>query len=478
MTDTYKAARDIMVAKFEAHVAQLFAADPARQSAILAVAQYWNDSADDEVHGHVIVSTRATPVWPHECDYHAGDETNDYADETRPLLAGEACDECVDTTIYLSFYGGYGDETVGAFEPFCMEGAHQGMTRNEAYVPFAVARRTVDGLDLEIIGHPQRPPVSTIGSARAYDWPDARARALFDEVCRSVVDDAPRIVLSDYLLEAHPGDPRGEAIALALARDLDAESRTRRAALFAEHADRWLFPIGDVIVPACAHFERGFLARADVYAERIDDRVLDAPAWGTVETITLAPGSRDVVSPAMLALRSIGPLRDEGCRMLARAPMPWRLEHVRVEDGDHAALFGAPLPHLRHLELPASRRERIDSFRRARWWPQLERLVFHDIDDAPALADWFALRGRLDVRELGFITKGWQLGFRADDVVTVRWGAWSGAATLEQLAELVAPLRQSVMLELVSTRARVFEATDVAWLHERTDRDIRTSGRV
>src|SRR5215510_4747091 len=108
MTDQWKDTRDTLLARFAEHAAALFAAAPARRSVLLAVAQYWNDNADDEVHGFVVVSSRATPVWPHECDYRY--EADDPG--SRPLLAGEECWLCADSSIEMSFYGGYADAMV------------------------------------------------------------------------------------------------------------------------------------------------------------------------------------------------------------------------------------------------------------------------------------------------------------------------------------------------------------------------------
>src|SRR5512139_716446 len=167
MTDDFKETRDAAIARFAEHALDMFAADRARQSVLLAVSQYWNDSADDEVHARLIASSRATPVWPHECEYDYGDETNDFATEQRPLLPGEQCWMCGDGGIdSMSFYGGYGDAMVGAFELFCRESAHQGMDPNEAYIPFAIARRDGAGVAIELVGHAQRQPATMIESAR------------------------------------------------------------------------------------------------------------------------------------------------------------------------------------------------------------------------------------------------------------------------------------------------------------------------
>jgi hypothetical protein len=377
---------------------------------------------------------------------------------------------------------------VGAFETFCRESAHQGMDSNEAYLPFAIARRAPgDGVTVELVGHAQRPPSMMIGAERGgAEWPDARARALFDEVCYHAHDDGPRAVLSDYLLETHPDDARGEAIALALAAELDDDTRARREAMFDKHFERWFFPLGDVIVAGTAHFERGFLARADVYAEKNRDRdfVIDAPAWGTVHTLRFAPESRDVIAPTMYALRDVGPLRDDGLLAIARAPRPWSIETLRVAGGDVDALLRAKtLPNLHTLELGVVfRDDLVGAFRRGKiapWHAHLELLRF-TATEYGSLADWRALRKGLDVPELSIaiapywssLASSWELGFRADDSVVVRSAGWFGEATMLRLAELLGELPADTRIGLATTPARTMTDADATWLREYTGRDV------
>jgi uncharacterized protein (TIGR02996 family) len=487
MTDHFKATREATIAKFVEHAAALFAANPARRSVMLAVSQYWNDSANDEVHGWVVASTRRTPAWPHECDS-SYDEVSGEA--TRgPLLAGEECWLCGDgDRIEMSFYGGYGDAMVSAFEVFCRESAHQGMEVGEAYVPFAIARR---GEELEIVGRPLRPPTAMIDSAApGYTWPDDRARALFDEVCRSAGDDAPRAVLADYLLER--GDVRGEAIGLALANELDDEARARRDELFQANAERWLFPLGDVIPAGCAHFERGFLARVVVSIGSVSDRkrVEAAPAWGTVHTLRFAPESRDIVSPAMRALRDVGPCRGDGVAAIAHAEHIWSIETLRVASSVkhlEPLMRARNLPRLAHLEVSTVYRDVVETMlRKAPWRDHLERLVFVAAEYG-SLADWRALRKRLEVPELAIaiapywsdLASSWEIGFRADESVAVRGADFHADTRMLPLAELLGQLPDDTRIELVSTRNRDFDDADATWLREYTGRAVTvSSGRV
>ena len=413
--DQFRQTRDKMLAHFKDHAAKLFEERGERRSVMLSISQYWNDSANDEVHGHIVASRRATPVWPHECEY-------DYDIETPhqvALLPGEECWMCGGGDIDISFYGGYGDAMVGAFELFCRESAHQGMDVPEAYIPFAIARRMDDGdIEVEQVGYPLRVPSTTIGSARG-----------------------------------------------------------------GEHWERWMFPLGDVIAPGCAHFERGFLARAVVYAERAADRdrVLGAPAWGTVHTIRFAPKSLDVLAPTMVALRDVGPLRDDGVHALARAERPWAIRTLRVDGGDEDGLFRArTLPQLEELELSSAFSEDLaDRWAKVPWAAQLRRLRFFGLE-YQSIADWRALRVRLGVPELSIaiapywmeLAGSWELGFRADDSVVVRSAGFDGRATMLRLAELIGELPESTPIELISTRARDMTEADVTWLRDYTGRNV------
>ena len=488
-TTETKKTRDAAIAKFAAHAAALFAAKPSRQSVMIAVSQYWNDSADDEVSATFVVSARMTPVWPHECNYEyvEGDE---WGGDNLSTLIGEECTSCSDAGIDMSFYGGYGDAMVCAFEPFCREGAHQGLDVGEAYIPFAIARRRGHGVDVELVAHAQRPPTVMIGRASLselgeHGWPDDRARALFAEVCRHPSDNSPRAVLSDYLLERFPDDPRGEAIALALASELDDATRARRDALFAAYGDRWLLPIGDVIPAGTAYYERGFLARTDVYAASAADRdrVLGAHVWGTVHTIRFAPGSIDVISPLMTGLRDVGALRDDGLAAIVRADRTWAIERLRVDTASPAPLLGATnLPHLVQLDVtPAHRAAIVDGLRDPRWRAlvgQLQRLVV--VTPAyDAISDGGALRDRLGVPELAVAARdpatgraaGWEIGFRADRVV-VRSEAFHTETTMVRLAELVRQLPPDVPITLASTPLRLVAKDDVVYLREATGREV------
>ncbi len=484
MMDPWAKARGAVLREFEAYAAKLLEAQASRRSVMLVVAQYWNDGADDEVHARVIVSARDTPVWPHGCDW------NSQADGSIVALQGEQCDLCADLQDrYFSLYG-TGEDVVPIVELFCREGSNQHMDRDEAYVPYAIARRGADGVELELVAVPQRPANVVIGTSDAAHepWGDARSRALFEEICRVPGDDGPRAVLSDLLVAARPDDPRGEAIALSLVGAPDTATRVRRDELIAAHIVEWIHPLGAVIPPGCAHFERGFLAGAIVYARdaAAQELVQGASAWGTVEVLRLSPGSLDVLDPAMVALRDVGPLGEDGVSRLCEAAEPWAIERLHVViDGAAAQDIVGPLartttlPRLRELVLGMPENEVADALTalaRAPWWSQLAQLTLVVGMLAP-LARWAALRpahARLGVtlasddRQPG----GWQVQFCPDDTVEIAMNGWHREGAMRRLVEIVQDLPDSAAIRLRSTPYRTCGDDEVAWLREHAGRDV------
>lgn len=492
MMDPWAETRTEVLLRFEELATVLFKKQPSRRSIMLAVAQYWNDGADDEVHATIVCSARETPVWPHECDY--AEDGNGELVPTRPLT-GEECYECGGwDELRFDFYGSNGDPRVVAFELFCREGSDQEMATSEAYTPYAIARRAGDRIELELVAVPQRPANAVIGHlpGAGDPWTDARSRALFQEICRAPDDDGPRVVLSDLLLAARPDDPRGEAIALSLVRAPDAAIRARRDELIGAHVVEWIHPLGAVIPPGCAHFERGFLARAHVHARSALDHavVQGASAWGTVEVLRFSPGSYDVIDPEMTALRDVGPIRESGLAALAEADRPWSIERLHVEiDHDMPRraidmLARMPqLPRLRELVLTMPEGPELDpviadlvSPSRTPWSSQLERLILV-VRTLAQLARWSALRpihARLSVVLVGDDRQpgGWQVGFGRDDTVELTQVGWHAQGTMAQLAALVKQLPPGVAIRLGSTPYRRCGSEEASYVRTHTGRDV------
>jgi uncharacterized protein (TIGR02996 family) len=131
---------------------------------------------------------------------------------------------------------------------------------------------------------------------------DAAVKRLFDAVYDNPTSDAERMVLADRLQEL--GEPRGELIALQLARAKTRQPATEREAeLMTLHARTWLRPIASCL--AAYGFRRGFLASAT-----IDERVMCTAEmihhrnWITVEELETY-NTTIVTSPVMRSLHRL-----------------------------------------------------------------------------------------------------------------------------------------------------------------------------
>jgi uncharacterized protein (TIGR02996 family) len=130
--------------------------------------------------------------------------------------------------------------------------------------------------------------------------PDVRGDELLDAIRDQPDDDEARSVYADHLLER--GDPRGEFIALQLARHHDGgEPTDRERQLVDRHGASWIGPVAAAL--EMARFERGFLAACEVRYEAAVDP--GDPVWRTVEDLTCADTelARD---PNLRALRRFG----------------------------------------------------------------------------------------------------------------------------------------------------------------------------
>lgn len=468
---------------------ELFRQKPELRSVMFAVAQYWNDQADDEVHDFLVASPREVPVWPHFCD-------DGYTGLGEPT-PGELCHDC-------SYPLGYVSVGVRAFERFCHEYGSQDRHSGGNYLPYAIARRGGGGdgdVRIDVVGKLVRPAQDMIS-----DEPDTerpwlalpRARDLYELVCASPADDGPRRVLGDYLLEHD--HPRGELIALSLAEHLDDATRARRDGLLEVHGRRWISPLGAVIPETGAHWERGFLARADVYARGDVAAVRGAAAWGTVEVIRFLDGT-ELIDPAMVALRDVGPVRAAGLRELAAARRPWAIERLHaILDDDAAidALWGATtLPRLSHLVLEGAHLDAALARPRPAWWPQLARLTLwlapedgsDDIDDdggtgerarlaAAALearrAEYEGAAPWVAVARTSALTgePGWEVATGPGGRIALSLAGWHEQATFDALREIARAVPPGREIGLAPSPYWAPDAATVERLAEPANRPI------
>jgi hypothetical protein len=115
-------------------VAAELARSPATRSAMLLIAQYWNDNADDEVHGHIVFSTEAVPD-PAQVRYVSPSERR-----TQPHYRS-----------YLDGWNGLG-EAISLFAAFAPEGADQNMELCERSAPYAIFTRAGAAMEQRVVG--------------------------------------------------------------------------------------------------------------------------------------------------------------------------------------------------------------------------------------------------------------------------------------------------------------------------------------
>jgi hypothetical protein len=130
---------------------------PQLQSAMLLVAQYWDDEADDAVHYDLIFSVLPTPV----TNVELGD-TDDYVDDNPVNLPGlpssyEIYSPACSQIKYNEYYWQDNENAVATFAAYCKEGGSQDMDYSEAYTPYAVFRRQEGDIEIEIVGTMLRP---------------------------------------------------------------------------------------------------------------------------------------------------------------------------------------------------------------------------------------------------------------------------------------------------------------------------------
>lgn len=208
--------------------------------------------------------------------------------------------------------------------------------------------------------------------------------ALFAEVYADPVADSPRLVLADLLLQR--GDPRGELIALQLARG-DGEPTKRELSLLGKHGRAWLGRLAPVVSWRRRHsrtaFRRGFLAVADIMltADKKLEPLLGEPEWTTVEQLTGGWDTDLLLAAPLRGLRSINARLDEATiAALARRREPLgNVVEVQLRDlkTDHATLRRA---------FPALTTVRIERIFHS--WPELLAIRQMPIDHVAITNYW------------------------------------------------------------------------------------------
>lgn len=134
------------------------------------------------------------------------------------------------------------------------------------------------------------------------------ADALYLAVWKNPDDDAPRVVLADFLSQR--GDPRGEFITLQLAAaagTLDKAGRAREKELLKRHKKQWVGPIAPLIQTHWHRFERGFLVTCSIEPnEALEAELGTHPAWSTIREFFVQWYAKKTGKKLIAHLESLG----------------------------------------------------------------------------------------------------------------------------------------------------------------------------
>jgi hypothetical protein len=137
----------------------VFSRYPQIRSAMLLVAQYWSDEADDAVHYRIIFSVLQTPIWGRELlgnDYYYEDPVNL---PRLPNLSEINISLWKDSHKFRrqKYTWEENGNAIPIFAAYCEEGCYQEMNDLDAYTPYAVFRRKKEEIEIEVVGNMLRP---------------------------------------------------------------------------------------------------------------------------------------------------------------------------------------------------------------------------------------------------------------------------------------------------------------------------------
>jgi uncharacterized protein (TIGR02996 family) len=203
-------------------------------------------------------------------------------------------------------------------------------------------------------------------------------------------DLAPRAVYADWLQEK--GDPRGEFIALQLAREAGqateaAEARERK--LLAEHGRAWAGTLDQYFEEDGRRFEHGLFAGGEL--RRLDDRAHDTifadPAWRLISVLAVSRFDEPAAvidRPELVSLRAVE--CDEPAAVAIAGGRKRRFTELTVhidrgESPDRAALAACKaLPELRTLGVTLTR-ESAEWLAKSPVLERIDRLVVKVVAD-------------------------------------------------------------------------------------------------
>ncbi|MBX3162216.1 MAG: TIGR02996 domain-containing protein [Deltaproteobacteria bacterium] len=175
---------------------------------------------------------------------------------------------------------------------------------------------------------------------------DDTTRMLRAAVLREPGNDAPRMLYADRLQDL--GDPRGELIALQLARGRGGVPKERERELVPLFAHACAGPLATWLLRGFS-LERGFVAQGAADDAAIDAEALASAEWATVEAIQTSHAAL-ATSPRLVSARRLATDLDLGALAAAPRPLPYAAitgRRARFVDADPVAA-GLPMPREVH----------------------------------------------------------------------------------------------------------------------------------
>ena len=228
-------------------VKKFFENHPQLNSAMLLVAQYYNDEASDAVHEFIFFSVLENPDFEafSEAELHPDglDRINlpelshlmlmrsQYA--IKQSLKNEIHDEA--QIAERSYDWDSNGEAIPAFAAFCKEGCHQEMMLSESYSPCAILRRRGEEIEVEVIGQMLRPWLDgfqecedILSEQQAADWREGIFLGNVVPVFKIIFDKYPQlnsaILLVAQYWENEANDAVRERLLFSVPEPLDVDA--------------------------------------------------------------------------------------------------------------------------------------------------------------------------------------------------------------------------------------------------------------
>lgn len=277
----------------------------------------------------------------------------------------------------------------------------------------------------------EAPPPEAEGSGTSASSDEDR---LFAAVLADLDDDAARQVWADALLARE--DPRGELIALQLARSPKHDAKIKK--LVQKHWRSWVGALAPAIVASTVEIDRGLVVACttDVRRKGAAVAVFHHPGWAGVRRITMK--SFGLLTSAMTHLEEAWKLEDGSLEALDKATLPRLATLEVVEYGAYGGTMQGGAPDSRGMKALA----------KTRGLPALRALMLR-LSEREYTGRGFTARGP---KEYAWVTGAPWSPQLTDLGVGTRWYTWE-ANQLRPWLELAASMPALARLHLLSDDA-------------------------